>query len=507
MVKVELGESIQRLADSGAFACASSMKKSRRGRAGVAGLGGSFSGQTCTCQDAKVEKPMRECRVLMFLSASLRMTAYEMRLEQNRRPLHMSAAHFLEEKIRRLSAGNRTVNENLLYESYLIEEEDENEEGETAETDAEVEKKDSVGQEQKTRKLTAMLRGLRRSRQVDVEPETGSSRDSSGSSNQRLQTIIGSSFDDRSRHHSRLSALDVHYKNKSSATKQQKQSKTTLNEGRIDSMAADLATVSDSIIISYTGYDRLTVLRIQYPQIAEQYRGAGNTKNTAFYLVEAAAACLALFDHQGAITYLREVNRIFRDLKRHLNPFEGRVANIDNWKPEPYDEGLLESLIGQTLFGMEKQKKAVPHFRLALKLFGCEQATSPLQMQLASVLERSRYGSEDRLVKLDASEALRLSSQALCLYYIFDECVARDDIIGARYAAVQQLIKTERAFDMLGQIEAATCMLRLAHLTNDTAGIAEYEAKAKIKTLVVMGNVRNDQVLQLNYFPPRPRDR
>jgi len=46
----------------------------------------------------------------------------------------MSAAHFLEEKIRRLSTGNRTVNESSLYESYLIEEEeDEGEKTESAE--------------------------------------------------------------------------------------------------------------------------------------------------------------------------------------------------------------------------------------------------------------------------------------------------------------------------------------------------------------------------------------
>jgi len=149
-------------------------------------------------------------------------------------------------------------------------------------------------------------------------------------------------------------------------------------QGSIDWMAAEIAKMSDSVIVNYTGYDRLSVLRIQYPQIAEQYRGAGNTQNTVFYLVEAAAACLALFDHHGAIQYLREVNRIFRDLNRNKNPFEGRVANLDKWKPEPYDEGQLESLIGQTLFGMEKPKKAVPHFRRALKMFGCEQVTAML---------------------------------------------------------------------------------------------------------------------------------
>jgi len=40
-------------------------------------------------------------------------------------------------------------------------------------------------------------------------------------------------------------------------------------------MAAELAELSGSVIVNYTGFERLGVLRIQYPQIAEQYRGAG----------------------------------------------------------------------------------------------------------------------------------------------------------------------------------------------------------------------------------------
>lgn len=56
------------------------------------------------------------------------------------------------------------------------------------------------------------------------------------------------------------------------------------------------------------------------------------------------------------------------------------MANLDDWKPEPFDEGQMESLIGQTLFGMEKPKKAMPHFHRALKLFGCEQVSSDGQL-------------------------------------------------------------------------------------------------------------------------------
>ena len=59
---------------------------------------------------------------------------------------------------------------------------------------------------------------------------------------------------------------------------------------------------------------------------------------------------------------------------------------------------------------------------------------------------------------------------------------------------MQQFVKTERAHDPLGQIEASTSLMKLAHLTNDVAGVREHENKAKIKCIVAMQNVRNDQV-------------
>ena len=513
--KTDLGESVQRLADSGAFACASSMKKSR-GRTGVAGLGGSFSGQTCTCYGLNDEKSMRECRVLMFLSASLRMTAYEIMLEQNRRPLHMSAAHFLEEKIRRLSVGNRAMNESSLYESYLYEDDEDkvSEKSETATsasvTEAQNEEEDGAEREELQRTPSANERNtkyqkrwsrkgstLKTSRRVSkrVTPTNAKVPRNSQQGQQhgqRLKTIIGG--DGGNRGPVSLAVSEFIHKHDLQSTKRRGTSKS-LDPATNAAMAADLVKLSDSTIVNYTGYERLGVLRIQYPQIAEQYRGAGNTQNTVFYLTEAAAACLALFDHQGAITYLREVNRIFRDLKKNKNPFEGRVANLDNWKPDPYDEGQMESLIGQTLFGMEKPKKAVPHFRLALKLFGCEQKTSRLKMKIATALEYSRYKNIQE--SATHMEAVILTSQAQCLFYLFEDCVARDDMIGAKYAAVQQFTKTERANNLLGQIEAATCMMKFAHLTNDVAALREHETKARIKCIVAMQNVRTDEVIRL----------
>jgi len=155
----------------------------------------------------------------------------------------------------------------------------------------------------------------------------------------------------------------------------------------------------------------------------------------------------------------------------------------------------MESLIGQTLFGMEKPKKAVPHFQRALKLFGCEQATSPLKMKIATALEHSKYAKLEE--KATSEEAILLSSQSLCLFYIFEDCVARGDLIGARYAAVQQSTKSDRANDLLGQIEASTCLLKLAHLSKDAAGVRDHENRAKIKCIVAMQNVRNDQVVRL----------
>jgi len=493
MSKVDLGESIQRLADSGAFACASSMKTSR-GRAGVAGMGGAFTGQTCICHGVNDERAMRDCRVLMFLSASLRLTAYEMMLEQNRRPLHMSAAHFLEEKIRRLSA--KTMNENSLYDSYMYGEEDEQQ----AESDLtqilppqevmESPKEPSTEEEPKNekRKRSRMSSGYkfnRGSKRISATPKEAPHAT-------RLKTIIGADLGGDSDPGSLV--VSEFIKKHLQATKRRSLTRS-FQQTDTAALAADLAKMSDSAVVNYTGFERLGVLRIQYPQIAEQYRGAGNTQNTVFYFIEAAAACLSLFDYHGAITYLREASRIFRDLKNGRNPFEGRVATLDNWKPEPYDEGNMESLIGQTLFSMEKPKKAVPHFQRALKLFGCEQVSSSFRKNLATALEYSKYGKHHE--KASNSEAQILSSQSICLFYLFEDCIARDDLVGARYTAVQQLTKTERAGDLLGQIEAATCMLKLAHLTKDAHGVLEYENKAKIKCIVAMQNIRNDQVIRL----------
>ena len=508
----ELGDSIQRLADSGAFACASAMKTSR-GRAGVARLGGTFSGQTCTCYGINDVKPMRECRVLMFLSASLRMTAYEIMLEQNRRPLHMSAAHFLEEKIRRLSSKNKIMNESMLYESYLYEDEEErdeqssmklrtsNVEGQTEDYQASeaAEETKEPKEENEQQPIPAAKRKKSIGRSLSILPNRKTSTRVTPTNakqtahSQRLKTIIGGEGYDGSHHTGSIAVSE--FLTKHMPDMKRRGSTKSFDNTNTAAMAADLARLSDSVIVNYTGFERLGVLRIQYPQIAEQYRGAGNTQNTVFYLTEAAAACLALFDHHGAITHLREVNRIFRDLKRNKNPFEGRVANLDNWKPENFDEGQMECLIGQTLFGMEKTKRAVPHFQRALKLFGCEQVRSPLKMKIATSMELSKYAkTQDRATEW---ESRLLVNQAHCLFYIFEDCVARNDMIGARYAAVQQFTKTELAFDLLGQIEAATCMLKLAHLTNDSTGVKEHETKAKIKCIVAMQNVRNDQVIRL----------
>lgn len=497
--RVDLGDAIQRLADSGAFACASSMKKSR-GRAGVAGLGGAFSGQKCTCYGHNDEKPMSDCRVLLFLSASLRLTAYEMMLEQNRRPLHMSAAHFLEEKIRRLSVGSKIMDESSLYESYLDNEDDEaKSDGSATAVLPIVRESEEVDGEQVEEKFSPDMPSMRDRRWSRRSGSRRESRRVMPSGNvkahaQRLKTIIGGEY---SRYQGAGSIAVSDFVNKHFRNEKSRSLVASFDHGNVAAITADLAKLSGSMVVNYSGYERLGVLRIQYPQIAEQYRGAGNTQNTVFYLTEAAAACLAVFDHQGAITHLREVNRIIRDLKRQRNPFEGRVANLDNWKPDQLDEGTMESLFGQTLFAMERPKKAVPHFRRALKLFGCEQKTSPLQMRVATSMDIWRHQKTAIDERASPWEARILGDQAQCLFYLFEDCVSRDDLVGARYCAVQQFTKTELAGDVLGQIEAATCLLKLAHLTDDTAGIQEHETKAKVKCIVAMQNVRNDQVVRL----------
>ena len=521
----ELGESIQRLSDSGAFACASTMKISR-GKAAAVVLGAAV--RNCTCHGQNDEQPMKHCRVLMFLSASLRVTAYEIMLEQNRRPLHMAAAHFMEEKIRRLSKKSRMMNEHSLYESYVFGDEDEDEE--INERTDEVSELPPSAQDRSpnetddtedtgARKVRSIMRRpsdkwLRRSardRRREDSQDDATSR-STASRRTRLQTFLFDSVTADAPTSGSLALtqfISEHVQEQGQEQgqgrmKRKNRSKSLRSKSLVTaynaSIAAEVAQLSESVMLNFTGFERLGVLRLQYPQIAEQYRGAGNTQNTVYYLTEAAAACLALFDHYGAIAHLREVNRIFRDLKLNKNPFEGRVANLDNWKPESYDEGQMESLIGQALFGMEKQKKAMPHFRQALKLFGCEQVTSSWKMKIATALEYSRHAKNAITDAVSPAEASLLASQAHCLFYMFEDFVSREDLVGARYAAVQQFTKTERLRDLLGQIEAATCMLKLAHLTNDVSGMHEHETRAKVKCVVAMQHVRNDQLIKLARF-------
>lgn len=100
---------------------------------------------------------------------------------------------------------------------------------------------------------------------------------------------------------------------------------------------------------------------------------AGNIENSTFYLMEAAAANLALFQARQAYEQLREVNRIYREARSGRNPFEGKVAQTDAWKPDDNDVGQMETLVGQALLQMNEPKKAVPHLRRAIRLLGCPQ--------------------------------------------------------------------------------------------------------------------------------------
>ncbi len=89
------GEALQRLADSGIFMCSSPASRSQK----TSTTSGKAQTVTCLCtlaDGSSNEKPMRECLLLRFQSGSLQETAYQMLLENARKPLHKKAALFLE---------------------------------------------------------------------------------------------------------------------------------------------------------------------------------------------------------------------------------------------------------------------------------------------------------------------------------------------------------------------------------------------------------------------------
>jgi len=57
-------------------------------------------------------------------------------------------------------------------------------------------------------------------------------------------------------------------------------------------------------------------------------------------------------------------------------------------------------------------------------------------MRIATIMEMKKYNNT-KSTEPTEKEARLLASQAHCLFYIFEDCVFRNDVAGARYAAVQ----------------------------------------------------------------------
>ena len=118
--------------------------------------------------------------------------------------------------------------------------------------------------------------------------------------------------------------------------------------------------------------------------VVHQYQNAGNIENSAFYLMEAAALNLALFFPRAAYQQLQIVNRYFKEVRAGRNPFEGKVAQTDGWQPSKRDIGLMEALIGRSLFVTRETTNAMPHLRRALRLLGNPQPKTALQVCISS---------------------------------------------------------------------------------------------------------------------------
>jgi len=124
MNEEKIVESFQRLAEAGFFKCGT--KEGNMSNPNfVATLRvnpGMQEVAMCSCMDRdgkKDDKPMGVCRYLSFQSTSIRVTAYEMLMENNRRPLHKSAAAFIETQARNCLQQNDQCNKDQMFLSFF----------------------------------------------------------------------------------------------------------------------------------------------------------------------------------------------------------------------------------------------------------------------------------------------------------------------------------------------------------------------------------------------------
>lgn len=126
----KIGDSLQRLADQGIFACytkESAIMNSNIAVSQKKGTGMTGIIATCMCvrkDGAKEEKPMRDCQFITFQSTSFQETAYEMLLENNRRPLHLSAGQFLESQVKKCLEGRQPCNQGQLMAGFFFDDDE-----------------------------------------------------------------------------------------------------------------------------------------------------------------------------------------------------------------------------------------------------------------------------------------------------------------------------------------------------------------------------------------------
>lgn len=123
-----VGDSLQRLSDLGIFACYTKESTAQNTYGRTTGtmtrkpayMTGVVA--TCACARAdgsKEERPMRDCQFITFQSTSFQETAYEMLLENNRRPLHLAAANFLESQVKKCLESRTPCTQNQLMAQFF----------------------------------------------------------------------------------------------------------------------------------------------------------------------------------------------------------------------------------------------------------------------------------------------------------------------------------------------------------------------------------------------------
>ncbi len=302
--------------------------------------------------------PVDECETLQFVHNYVQETAYNLCTEAQRKTLHTSAAHFLENHAHKCKncgggdfIGGRTQS--------LIRK-----------------KRKCV-----TRRVYVGAGGTRlQNKSVQGSPTltptdtprmsiTGAGQMENSEAEQRISEAGRRSSEPGRRSSEagrRTSEADKRRRSSSASTKLRE---ATTDRRKLSVNSLKLSSSNTTMIVESCHCDE--VLAKVYPQLVRHWRAAGDMHNTMVYLIEEASAAVATCNNMEALSLLQEAKEIYEDLDKTLvsNQELGRMQSLRGQVSlHNTSKGFLSFLCClQTLYQMGQVEESMSYFYQALR--------------------------------------------------------------------------------------------------------------------------------------------